>query len=434
MHDQKTRSILIVDDNPTNLSVLSQALKSAGLKFRVAVDGESALEAVEYQPPELILLDVQMPGIDGFETCSRLKENPCTKDIPIIFMTALTNTVDKVKGLSLGAVDYITKPFEHEEVLARVKVHLELSRLTQNLAQLNHDLEQRVTERTTQLEKTLDELKNTQMQLVQQEKMSTLGQLVAGVAHEINNPVGFIANNITPAQEYVRDLKNILTLYQQQFPDPGEEIVEEVEEVDLEFILDDLPQILKSMQLGAKRLSELSVSLRNFSRSDHDNKIEADLHEGLDSTLLILRHRLKATGERPEIQIIKEYGDLPQVNCYPGQLNQVFMNILANGVDALHEAWEIGKMVSKSPEITITTAMLTAETVVVQIADNGLGMAKEVREKIFQPMFTTKPVGKGTGLGLSITHKIVEEKHSGKLSCISNLGEGTKFVIELPVN
>ena len=434
MYEQNTRSILIVDDNPTNLSVLSQALKSAQLKFRVAVDGESALEAVEYQLPELILLDVQMPGIDGFETCSRLKANPHTKNIPIIFMTALTNKMDKVKGLSLGAVDYITKPFEHEEVLARVKVHLELSRLTQNLAQLNHDLEQRVTERTAQLEKTLAQLQDTQMQLVQQEKMSTLGQLVAGVAHEINNPVGFIANNITPAQEYVRDLKNIITLYQQQFPDPGEEIIEEVEKVDLEFILDDLPQILKSMQLGAKRLSELSVSLRNFSRSDHENKIEANLHEGLDSTLLILRHRLKAAGERPEIQVIKEYGDLPQVNCYPGQLNQVFMNIIANGVDVLHEAWEMGKMVAKSPEIVITTAMLTAETVVVQIADNGLGMEEEVREKIFQPMFTTKPVGKGTGLGLSIAHKIVEEKHGGKLTCISTLGEGTKFVIELPVN
>lgn len=416
MFNSQTGLILIVDDNSTNLSVLSQALKSAGYKIRAAMDGENALAQVEHKQPDLILLDVQMPGIDGFETCRRLQANPVTKSIPIIFMTALADTESKVKGLSLGAVDYITKPFEEEEVLARVKTHLRLKILTDTL-------EQKVAERTAALE-------HAQVKLVQQEKLSVLGQLVAGVAHEINNPISFVASNIEPAKEYLADLTNLLRLYQQYCPHPVVEIEEAIDKMDLEFILDDFPKIIDSMQLGSSRIQNISVSLRNFTRSDTDNRILTDLHSGLESTLLILKHRLKDMGDRAEIQVIKRYGDLPPIECYPGQLNQVFMNILANGIDALEEAWEKDQRVL---EIAIETQVDKSNTATIRIADNGLGMSEDVKQRLFKPMFTTKAIGKGTGLGLSISQQIVEEKHGGRLSCRSTQGKGTEFLIEIPL-
>ena len=448
-----TEFILVVDDNPTNLSVLTQALKSAGFKVRVAVDGESAIEQVEYDQPALILLDVQMPGIDGFETCIQLKSNPSTYDIPIIFMTALADKESKLKGLSLGAVDYITKPFEQEEVLARVNVHLKLRSLTKTLEeknsllyQLNEGLEQRVAERTA-------ELKKAQIQMIQQEKLSSLGELVAGVAHEINNPISFISSNIEPAKQYVSDMTKILQLYQKHYPQPVPEIEKESDAADLEFALEDLPKILDSMKLGSERIQNISNSLRNFSRSDITTRIPVNLHEGIDSTLLILRHRMKACGNQPEIKVIKQYGNLPLVTCYPGQMNQVFMNIFANAIDVLqdsnwssHSQSEPGMANEKEtpvdqlpitnyqlPTIKICTEVIAKNNAIIRIADNGSGMTEEVKQRIFEPMFTTKTVGKGTGLGLSICRQIIEEKHGGNLSCISAPGEGTEFVIEIPL-
>ncbi len=445
----ESQKILIVDDNPTNLGVLSEALTSVGYQVAVATDGESALDQVEYHPPDLILLDIQMPGIDGFETCQRLKMNPLTQDLPIIFMTALADTENKVKGLSLGAVDYITKPFQQDEVLARVRVHLQLrdyaktlhvqnkilkSEIEQRLQaesalqQLNQELETRVEARTVELSQALNHLQQTQVKLIQQEKLSTLGELVAGVAHEINNPVSFIFSNIDPANEYIADITKILRLYQQYYPEPVPEIVQESEAVDLDYALVDLPKILDSMQLGIDRIRNISVSLRNFSRSDTVAKIPADLHAGLDSTLLILQHRLKSCGDRLPIKVSKHYGDLPQVVCYPGQLNQVFMNILANAIDALEEG--MGGQIP-NPQIRIYTEIPDPERVVIRIADNGLGIPPEIKQQIFQPMFTTKCVGKGTGLGLSICHQIVVQQHGGKLSCVSTPGVGTEFTIEI---
>lgn len=449
---QETRPILLVDDNPINLKVLSEVLSGDGFEVAVAVDGENALEVAHYNPPKLILLDVQMPGMDGFETCQRLKSNPITVDIPVIFITALADAENKVKGLSVGAVDYITKPFEREEVLARVKIHLQLRNLNQVLAtqnrqlkeeiqqreraemalhSLTQELEQRVLERTVELQQTLNNLQQAQVQLIQQEKMSSLGQLVAGVAHEINNPVGFIANNIDPAQDYFAEMTQILRLYQKYYPEPAPEITTVVDEVDLEFTLKDLPKILSSMKLGVDRIRNISVSLRNFSRTDTNKKLPFYIHEGLDSTLLILRHRLKADGARPAIEVIKEYGDLPEINCYPGQLNQVFMNLLSNAVDALEEVHEQGK--KEALILNITTQIKSDNKIIIQIADNGLGIKPDVQKRIFEPLFTTKKVNKGTGLGLSISQQIIEEKHRGSLTCHSVVGEGTKFVIELPL-
>jgi|SRR6478672_454417 len=433
MHNSSTGFILIVDDNSTNLSVLSQSLKQVGLKVRMAMDGTSAINIAQQQFPELILLDIEMPGIDGFETCARLKANPATKLIPVIFMTAMADADSKVKGLSLGAVDYITKPFEEQEVIARVNVHLQLRQLTKALEERNIELEhwnqvleQRVEERTAELSHTLQDLQQFQLQLVQNEKMSALGQLVAGIAHELNNPIGCIASNIAPAFEYVADLTKAIEFYQQSYPDGALQLEKTLGDLDIDFALEDLPKLLKSMQVSTERIKEISISLRNFSRSDTTAKVLSNLHDGLESSLTILHHRLKAIGDRPAIALIKQYGDLPEVECYPGLLNQVFMNLIANAIDALEES------LPAAPQILIQTN-LVEQHAIIQIADNGAGISSEVQQKIFKQFFTTKVIGKGTGLGLSIARQIVEEKHQGRLSFTSEIGQGTKFAIALPI-
>ncbi len=428
-------TILIVDDNPTNLKVLSDAIVDSGWVILVATDGETAIEQAEYAKPDLILLDVMMPGIDGFETCRRLKDIETTSDIPIIFMTALSNTEDKIKGFNLGAVDYITKPFQQEEVIARVQVHLKLRSLSRQLAQQNQLLEEKVSERTSALQTTLKELQESQLQLVQGEKMATLGQLVAGVAHEINNPVGFIAGNLHHAEEDINNLIELVELYQQEYPEPPEKIADLIEDIDLEFVCEDLPQMIQSMREGTKRIRNISVSLTTFSRSDHAAKVPFDLHEGIDSTLLILKHRLKANERRPAIEIIKEFGQLPEVKCFPGQINQVFMNLIANAIDAVEETNE-GRSydeVEKNPNRIILHTEVKGENAVISIKDNGKGMTDEVKDKVFDHLFTTKPVGKGTGLGLSISRQIITEKHGGKILCETAPGEGTVFAIEIPL-
>ncbi|NJL21378.1 MAG: hybrid sensor histidine kinase/response regulator [Leptolyngbyaceae cyanobacterium SM1_3_5] len=422
-----TDSILIVDDNPTNLSLLSETLNCAGFRVRVAIDGESAIDLCDRNPPALILLDVQMPGIDGFETCRRLKSNPATRSIPIIFTTALTNTDNKTKGFALGAVDYIPKPFAQEEVLARVQVHLQLKHLT-------NSLEQQVSDRTAAL-------RQAQFQLIQQEKLSTLGELLAGVAHEINNPINFLVSNINPLREYVEGMIEIIQLYQQEHLQPSADLTEAIDNLDLEFALKDIAKILDSMTLGAERIKNLSVSLRTFSRADRDEKVPTNLHHGLDSTLMILQHRLKSKRDhtagkeynRPPIEVIKTYGNLPEVCCYPSQMNQVFMNILANAIDAIDEAAATDKA-DPIPQIQITTESDSEGWVVIEIADNGLGITSDTKQRLFEPLFTTKPVGKGTGLGLSIAHQIIVEKHNGSLSVYSQRGQGAKFILKIPAS
>ncbi|MGB6295153.1 MAG: response regulator [Rivularia sp. (in: cyanobacteria)] len=420
--------ILLVDDNPTNLKVLFEAIGGYGWKALMATDGESAIEQAEYAQPDLILLDVMMPGIDGFETCRRLKANPVTENIPVIFMTALADTTDKVRGLEIGAVDYITKPFQKEEVIARLKLHLKLSLLTRNL-------EQQVEQRTAELTQSVGQLQQTQLQLVQSEKMSTLGQLVAGIGHEINNPIGFIAGSCSNIEEYIKDIFSLVELQQEKLSDSEDEEIEElIEEIDLEYLKEDLPKLMNSMRQGITRLKDISLSLRTFARTDIAYQVEYQIHEGLNSTLMLLKHRLKDIGNRPQIDIIKNYSDLPPISCYPGQLNQVFMNIIANAIDAfddLHSADDSTANLSYS--IRITTSVDSAnKTVSICIEDNALGMTPRVQARIFEQSFTTKPVGKGTGLGLAISHQIIVDKHSGKIDCFSTPGKGTKFIITLP--
>lgn len=279
-----------------------------------------------------------------------------------------------------------------------------------------------------QLEQTLRELQETQIQLVQKEKMSSLGQLVAGVAHEINNPVSFIYGNLTPAREYIQNLIGLLQLYQKHYPNPVAEIENHSTAIELDFLIEDLPKLLTSMQSGANRIKEIVLSLRNFSRLDEAEMKKVNIHDGIDSTLLILEHRLKATTQHPKIAVIREYADLPPIECYPGQMNQVFMNILANAIDALEES------MIEHPQIRVQTQSIDTEQVKITITDNGVGIPENIHSQLFNPFFTTKPVGKGTGLGLSISYQIITEKHRGKLQCISFPGEGTEFAMEIPIH
>ncbi len=293
-----------------------------------------------------------------------------------------------------------------------------------------------------ELEETLQELRQTQTQLIQTEKMSGLGRMVAGVAHEINNPVNFIHGNLQFANQYAIELLDLVDLYQNCYPQPLLKIQEKIEALELEFLTKDFKKILQSMEVGTDRIREIVLGLRNFSRLDEAEYKEVNIHDGLDSTLLILQHRLKLNDRCPDIEIVKDYREIPLVKCYPGQLNQVFMNILANAIDALEElSLAKASLVDASnqpteftPKIQIYTDQIQPNRIRVSIADNGVGIPESARAKLFDPFFTTKPIGKGTGLGLSISHQIVTERHQGNVYCQSKPGQGTEFVVELPVD
>lgn len=310
----------------------------------------------------------------------------------------------------------------------------EIQFVTQVAAQLSIAIEQadlllQTQQQAEQLSAALSTLQRTQTQLIQSEKMSSLGQLVAGVAHEINNPVNFIHGNLTHLHSHVSNLLSLIDTYQTCYPTPTPEVEAQAQDIDLEFLSQDLPKIVASMQLGTDRIRQIVLSLRNFSRLDQADMKLVDIHEGIDSTLLILQYRFKANGESPGVELIKEYGELPLVECFPSQLNQVFMNVVSNAIDALEEAGTYEGM----PTIRISTQVIEEQAVVIRISDNGIGIPKEILSRIFDPFFTTKPIGKGTGMGLSISYDIVVEKHGGVFKCHSEPGQGTEFWIEIPL-
>ncbi|MBE8986323.1 ATP-binding sensor histidine kinase [Nostoc sp. LEGE 12450] len=361
-------------------------------------------------------------NLDIYIQESKIKSIFC---LPIIYQSQLTGIIYLENQLSSGA--FVTERIEVLKVL--------VSQMA--IAIQNARLYTREQDKSRELEQSIKDLQEAQLQLIQSEKMSSLGNLVAGVAHEINNPVGFITGSIAQAKDTVNDLIGYLQLYREKFPNPGAEIEEKAEEIDIDFLLKDLPKMIDGMTVGTQRIRNISTSLRTFSRADTTSKVLANIHEGIDSTLLILQHRLKADHNRPAIQVIREYGNIPLVKCYLGQLNQVFMNIIANAIDALEEA-NIGRSFMEVQEsypniITILTKIEENNNLIIKIQDNAKGMSEEVKACIFENLFTTKCVGKGTGLGLSISRQIIIDNHGGSLICESVLGQGTGFIISIPV-
>ena len=602
----RSENILVVDDTPDNLRLLSAILTVKGYAVRKALSGKLALNACQKNLPDLILLDINMPDMNGYEVCKKLKNWEITRDIPVIFISALDDALDKVKALEIGGIDYITKPFQEAEVLARIGNHLKLRSLQINLQEKNISLQEEIKERCKvqkdlevseaknralldaipdlmfrissegvfldyrsahiteqapiikisaaasqiepqkdsqqavplenlqepiaessvvgkniyqvlsddlatwmmyyieetlltstiqvgeyvqqvngnwhayevryvksgqnevlallrdisdrkqaeaqrlqaeallrnqkqQLEKALNDLKKAQTQLIQTEKMVALGQLVAGIAHEINNPVNFISGNLNYADEYFQDLINLLAAYQEEYPNPVSKIQEITKDLELNFLVKDLQNIMDAMHRGAKRIQDIVLSLRNFSRLDEAEMKSVDIHQGIDSTLSILQHQLAASEKHPAIKVIKEYAQLPKVTCYASQINQVFLHLLNNAIDALEEDSKFSVIDSMSelssvPTIRICTEMTDSNTVLIRIIDNGPGINETTRSRLFDPFFTTKPVGSGRGLGLSISYQIVVQQHQGQLSCYSSPGQGAEFAIAIPVN
>jgi predicted ATPase/signal transduction histidine kinase len=320
-------------------------------------------------------------------------------------------------------------------ITTQAAICLENAILYSNLEEKVKERTQELNEKKESLQQALQDLQNTQAQLIQSEKMSSLGQMVAGIAHEINNPVNFIDGNITHARQYIQDLLDLISFYQQECPNPSSSIKKKIQEIELDFLVEDLQKLLESMNVGTARIQNIVLGLRNFSRLDEADMKAVDIHEGIENTLMILQHRLNADNNYPEIKIIKEYERLPPVTCYPSQLNQVFMNILSNAIDALKQMTKNKENLIpiQDPKIHIHTETVDSNTVRIRIADNGHGMSTQVQKKIFDPFFTTKPVGSGTGLGLSISYQIIVEKHKGRLICKSALGQGTEFIIEIPM-
>ncbi|NEQ38510.1 MAG: response regulator [Okeania sp. SIO3I5] len=445
MNQKKEYTIMIVDDQELNLQFMSNLLKISGFNVIVAEDGEMALEKLKNELPDLILLDVLMPGINGFEICRRLQSSEKTKNIPVIFITSISESQNKIRGLKLGAVDYIIKPFKEEELLARISIHIRLqeeikerTKAEIELQKAKVELEEKVKERTRKLSQYLAALQEIQIQLIKSEQMSSIGELITGIAHELNNPVSIVVGNIALAETYLQGIINHIKLYQKEFPNHGSIIEKAAEKMDIDFMIEELPKMLSSIKSASDRIRETSVSLRSFARADSMSKIPFDINDAIENNLKILQHRLKANNQRPEIKIVKNYGDLPKINCYPHALNQVLMNLLVNAINSLEEFnykknRTYQEILQNPNRINITTLVIESYEVEIIIADNGLGILAHLKDKLSQAFEGIKPTNKKNSLGLSMNYLIVVDKHRGKLKCNSLPKQGTEFVIKLPI-
>jgi signal transduction histidine kinase len=415
----KYDTIMVIDDKPSNLNLLSKMLTEQGYRVRTFAKGKLALKSALNDPPDLILLDINMPEMSGYEVCQHLKKNQFTKDLPVIFISALTETKDKIKAFKLGGVDYITKPFQIEEVQARISLHLALKHTEASLAEKNK-----------KLQNTLDDLKSTQQQLVQSAKMAALGVLVAGIAHEINNPINFIKTSILGLGRDMQDLEELLVEYEKcarSSPSTAEinYLEEKKKEIDYPTLKTEIPQLIGSIKQGVDRTEEIISSLRFYSRMDSVTAKESDLSKLISTALVILKNRYKN-----RISIVKKYMPLPALSVQPGKLTQVLINIFSNAIDAIETKFPTGK-----GTIAIETSIQSVKEIpyaVIAISDDGPGISKNILNKIFDPFFTTKAVGDGTGLGLSISIGIIKE-HNGMIQVSTAEGKGTTFFIYLPI-
>ncbi|MEH1790214.1 MAG: AAA family ATPase [Nostoc sp.] len=434
LYQESQQTLIELKASKARFQKLADNLPGTIYQFRIDTDGKASMPyvssgcaAIYEVPPEDF-----MNGVTNFQEMEHPDDREAFTQAAINSATNLTPFREELRIITpFGKVKWVQMASQPEK---QADGSVVWDGVTLDISD-RKKAEAAIIQKSQQLEQALVDLQQTQLQMIQSEKMSALGNLVAGVAHEMNNPLGFIAASLKLAKPTFTDIVEHLGLYQASLPNKSEEILDHAEEIDLDYSLEDLPKMIDSMSMACDRLKNISTSLRTFSRADQDYKVPFNIHQGIDSTILILKHRLKANEQRPAIEVVTNYGNLPQVECFPGQLNQVFMNLLANAIDALDESntGRIFEEIQANPNCIRITTSVENNLVKITIADNGKGMNESVKSKIFDHLFTTKAVGKGTGLGLAIARQIVESTHGGKLSCNSVLGEGTEFIIEIPV-
>jgi signal transduction histidine kinase len=402
-------TLLIVEDDPIQALLLKHALEQEPYRTIFAADGPAALTMMRDDQPDLVLCDWIMPGMSGIEVCKKIKSNPDFASTIFILLTGKSSLEDQVFGLESGADDFLNKPVEKNQLLARIHAGLRQKQLYKELQATNK------------------ELKDAQAQLIQTKKMSSLSKVVAGIAHEINNPISFIHGNIGHAQDYFADILALVELFQQTYPDPPEEIVSFIEEIELEYIVEDMPQLLESMENGSARVRDIIKSLRTFAGLDESSMKSVSLLECIDNTLRLVDLQLKGNS----IQIVRKYSELPMIVCNLRDINQALMNIFANAIDAIKDKQQADPAFQGC--IQIATMQPQPNLINISIMDNGNGVDADAFEKIFDPFFTTKEVGDGMGLGLSVAYRIIQD-HQGQLFCNSYPQAGAEFVISLPVH
>ncbi len=419
-------TILIIDEDVQTQRTLLKTLQKQGYQVTTANATQSALTLAEKVNPHLILYSWISEKVNILSDLKKLKSHPHFSSAFYLVLTDPKLLSLKFNALETLIKDWLFYPLDFEEINRRVRRSLNEQLLWEDQQKNDQKLQQAVTD-----------LNYAKERLIQSEKFSTLGQMVSGIAHEINNPVSFVKGNVSHVADYSQDLMDLLELYNEEYPDPSAAIQDRIEEIDLEFLLEDLPQVIESMKSGTERIRQLVESLRNFYRVDDSEEQIVDIHKIIDDIVLILQAQLKGKKGRA-IHLMKDYGKLPEIHCYPGQLNQVFMSLLNNAIDALEDR----RLDTSSPEptISIKTEVISPQKsdplvskVRIRIKDNGIGISEEIKNHIFEPFFTTKPPGTGTGFGLNICHQVIVETHQGQLECVSQPGEGTEFIVAIPL-
>ena len=413
--------ILIVDDKPENIRFLSDFLSKQNYQIRKAINGQAALVAVKILLPDLILLDINMPGMGGYEVCKIIKNDPETNSIPVIFLSAGDDITDKIQAFQVGGIDYITKPFHLEEVLIRVQTQLTVQQLQNELKNKNE-----------QLQHTIINLKNTQYELIQKEKLVNASRITAGISHEINNPLNFILGNLNPASNYSQTLIDVIQHYQQAFPNGTSEINNLIDEIDLDFLIQDFTRIISSIRTGAERIHSVVSAMYIFSRLNQSGIKKFNVCESIDSVLITLSNKITLENEESLISVSRNYQDIPMLMGYANLFNQALLNLIQNAIDSF-DSDLISMMDSLFiPTIWITTKTTEANQIIISIKDNGIGISEENIVHLFEPFFTTKVVGKGVGLGLFTSYQIISEIHKGTLTYHNCPEGGSEFVIEIP--